>query len=185
MLLNLFLLAVGLVLLFLGVRLYILLAPGRRQADQPRAMPEPRSKPAVRSGRRPVVIRPSACMVIGPSAPAVIVEPPPRAAWEDRGWEVRDEAGQACYSGSYRVADRRCGRRRRFAGTIIVRNQDVLAYIADPPAELRAHPKGPCFQLFRPPWFRVHWEHPARNVDDALLYVEQVLDEAVNRRRVR
>jgi hypothetical protein len=56
----------------------------------------------------------------------------------------------------------------------------VTAYIADPPPEIRRHPHGACFQLYRDPWFQLHWSRPARNPDDAILYMERVLDESIN-----
>jgi hypothetical protein len=142
----------------------------------------------------PIVVQPPATelLIIGPSrqealvfgpAKLVIIEPPQRAAWDDRGWAKRAQNGQDTYQGNYHVADRRSGHRRRFRGTIVVNKGEVLAYIADPPPELRRHPKHACFQLSHAHWFKVHWQHAARNVDDAILYIERVLDEAINRRR--
>jgi hypothetical protein len=29
-------------------------------------------------------------------------------------------------------------------------------------------------------WFHVNWRQPARNADEAILYLEKVLDEAIN-----
>lgn len=143
-----------------------------------------------------ILVRPSAAeaFVIGPSRePRVVVAPlssltveaPQRAAWDDRGWlKKQAENGQVIYEGHYQVVDRRSGQTRRFRGVIVVNRGEVVPYIADPPAELRRHPKNPCFQLFRPPWFKLHWQRAARNVDDAILYIQRVLDEAINGRRV-
>lgn len=156
----------------------------------------PRSPTALVVGpSEPIVVRPALgeSLVIGPSSEPLIlihperfvtVEPLPRGAWDDRGWVKRSENGQEIYEGFYQVADRRSGQSRRFRGVVVVRGGEIVPYIADPPAELRRHPKHPCFQLCGPPWFKIHWHHAAGNVDDAILYLERVLDEAINRRRV-
>jgi hypothetical protein len=34
--------------------------------------------------------------------------------------------------------------------------------------------------LLQAPWFQLNWHRGANNVDDAILYLEKVLDEAVN-----
>lgn len=116
------------------------------------------------------------CTLIGPEVP-IFVEPPARPAWDERGWKQSLESRQVVYDGQYQVR-LRGGQLRRFQGRILVNGNSVTAYIADPPPEVRRHPKGPCFQLSKAPWFRIHWWRAARNVDDALLYVERVLDEA-------
>ncbi|GEM_PF-7072774 len=58
-------------------------------------------------------------------------------------------------------------------------------YLRDPPAELRDHMKGPCLQLVSPdkPWFKLHWEKPARDFAESRAYVERLLDEAFRSRR--
>lgn len=116
-------------------------------------------------------------LVIGPSDP-IIVEPPQRPAWDERGWKRRMLNGTTAYDGKYRVG-KSDGRQLSFPGHIRVTDRVPVAYIADPPPDIKRHAKGPCFQLAQPPWFRVHWHRPPRNVDDALLYVERILDEAV------
>ena len=137
------------------------------------------------SPAQPLVIGPSReeVVVISPAA-ALTIEPPQRAAWDDRGWMKRTENGQEIYEGVHQIADRRSRQHRRFRGAVVVSAGEVLPYIADPPAELRRHPKHPCFQLSHPPWFKMHWQRAAGNVDDAILYLERVLDEAINGRRV-
>lgn len=124
----------------------------------------------------------SRLVTIGPN-PAVIVAPPPRSVWDERGWGVRRDPAGRVYEGRYRV---KCGRsgtaqRREFSGWILEPPPPgvIAAYVANPPAELRKHPKGACFQLAQPPWFRVHWTRPAQTVDDAVLYIERVLAEAL------
>lgn len=119
-------------------------------------------------------------LVIGPDRP-VTIGPTPRGVWEEQGWTRYRNDGTWVYEGYYRVRDRH-GRQRRFPGRVIVRPGEVRPYIADPPAELRTHPKGPCFMLAHTPWFQVHWHRPAGNADEAILYIEKVLAEALNRR---
>lgn len=118
--------------------------------------------------------------VIGPARP-VTIGPRPRGVWEEQGWTRSRNDGTWVYEGYYRVRDRH-GRQRRFPGRVIVRPGEVRPYIADPPPELRTHPKGPCFMLVRAPWFRLHWHRPAGNADEAILYIEKVLVEALNGR---
>jgi hypothetical protein len=111
----------------------------------------------------------------------MVVGPAPRAVWNDRGWTMRFERSREVYEGFYSVTDRRSGQRRVFPGRIAVDGRHVVAYIADLPRAIKRHPKGACFMLTSAPWFRVHWHRPAQNADDALLYIERVLDEALNR----
>jgi hypothetical protein len=120
----------------------------------------------------------SAATVIAPAA-LLTVEPEPRAAWDERGWVESAGNGTGTYEGFYQTR-RRAGDIARFAGRIVVKNGIVTPYIADPPISIKRHPKGPCFQLTQPPWFRVHWRKPATTVDDALLYVEKVLSEVLH-----
>jgi hypothetical protein len=126
------------------------------------------------------VVEPSAHLVIGPS-PRVLVEKVRRPIWEEMGWAVVSKGGRPVYEGVYEVLQRSTGQTRRFDGYVIRDGSVFTAYIADPPPEIREHPKGPCFLLTEAPWFRVHWYRPARDVDTAILYVQRVLDEAINR----
>lgn len=131
----------------------------------------------------PVLVGPmeQPALIIGP-AKALVVEPPPRGAWDERGWTLHNENGHKVYEGYYQVTHRHSGQPRRFRGRVIVNRRRVVPYIADPPPEVKRHPKGPCFTLVNMPWFRVRWYRPAGNVDDAILYVEKILDETLNRR---
>ena len=117
-------------------------------------------------------------MVIG-RAPAVRVSPVARAAWDAKGWTINRTLGRTVYHGRFEVLDRRTNRVRRFAGRIAQLSIGIAAYIADPPPEIRRHPKGPCFALVEAPWFRVHWHKGPRSVDEAIRYVETVLDQAL------
>jgi hypothetical protein len=129
----------------------------------------------------PFVIQPSpaANVTIHPTR-AISIQPPQRGAWDERGWTRRTNQGQDIYEGSYQVMERRSGRQRSFDGRIAVNQGHITAYISDPPAEIKKHRHGPCFQLHRVPWFQLHWNRPAQNPDDAILYMERVLDESLN-----
>ena len=120
---------------------------------------------------------PRRSIVIIPSVPTWIA-PPKRPAWDEQGWREVVNGTQTFYEGHYRVRQRN-GRLAEFPGRILV-GDNITTYIAHPPPAIKRHPKGPCFQLTTPPWFRVHWHRAPSNVDDALLYVETVLDEVLN-----
>ena len=142
----------------------------------------PRPASSRRTRTPSLVIGRDTVLVIGPQN-CVTVTPPPRPIWDDRGWTVRPHARGNVYTGEYRVRTATMAQPRRFAGCIVQPPWPgtIIAYVADPPPELRRHQKGACFQLTQPPWFLVHWQQPATTVDDALLYVERVLAEALER----
>lgn len=116
-------------------------------------------------------------VIVGPGV-VIPIRPPTRAVWDERGWRATTTSTSTIYEGEY--ITNVYGTTRRFSGRIVERGKSIATYIADPPSAIRDHPKGQCFQLATPPWFRVHWHRAATNVDDALLYVEQILDEALN-----
>lgn len=136
--------------------------------------------------RKAVVIKPAPVVVIEPKAVEVLtiqpsrtvtVEPPERGAWDERGWTHSVNGNRETYEGYYTVGA------RRFQGRIEVRGrrgQNIAAYIHNPPPEIKRHRHSACFQLARNDWFYLHWARPARNVDDAILYMERVLDESIN-----
>lgn len=142
-------------------------------------------------GAPPVVVQPpdsrEPAITVAPQESAVIT-PPSRAVWDERGWTGHRRNGTSVYEGEYRVREARSGRERRFAGRIREAQNGLVIYIADPPPEIRSHPKGSCFQLAEQPepgkraWFILHWRRPAKDPDTALLYMEKVLDEAINHR---
>lgn len=147
-------------------------------------IPEQNSRPVVIGGAHEIlVVGPSRwdSIVIGP-AEYLRVSPPPRAAWEEKGWTRLGRAANLTYTGAYRVTDHLSGLRRQFAGRVEMVRREPVAFICRPPVEIREHPKGPCFNLVERDWFRLHWHRPAKNVDDAILYVERILDEIINRR---
>jgi hypothetical protein len=140
-------------------------------------------------GNRPLMVSPTRAkpLIVSPGRmwPEVII-PPKRAIWDDRGWEMKLEEGTTVYVGRYQVKDRRTGLKRSYAGRIRMTDTGVEAYILDPlPALYRKHPKRHCFQALsaepnQPVWFKLHWLHAAKDPDTALLYMEQILFEAVN-----
>lgn len=108
---------------------------------------------------------------------------PPRAAWDEKGWRQTTTNGEQVFEGFYQATDKR-KKVRRFPGRITTQGTKVSAFIADPPAELRHHPKNPCFQRYAQDgthtWFYLNWARPAQDAETALLYVERVLDESFN-----
>ena len=130
---------------------------------------------------RPLVAPPvSRPTVVGPEL-GLLVAPRQRPAWDAKGWRAVPHDGRFAYEGFYEVLAKKTGERRRFSGRIIETKRTVATYISDPPVEIKGHPKGRCFSLIEALWFRVHWHAEPRNVDEAILYVEAVLDEALNR----
>ncbi len=162
-----------------------------RKSNRAELPPRSAGRPASGRAESPV-IGPAVrrVLVVGPAraaaptktlpGPAPVVQAPPRGAWDERGWQHWRERGGTVYAGYYRLLDRRLVQQRRFPGRVIIAGKQVQAYIADPPPEIGRHPKGPCFQLTSGRWFRVHWHRPAENVDEAILYIERILDEAIN-----
>lgn len=128
---------------------------------------------------RPVQVVGPRPQVLGPQ-PALTVTPPARKAWDEKRWHRLREGVAAHYVGAYRVFDRKRSQWRTFDGRVIDDHAEIKAYVSDPPPELKTHRKGPCFQLVRAPWFRIHWHRAPKSVDDALLYVERLLDECLN-----
>jgi hypothetical protein len=119
--------------------------------------------------------------VIGPS-PDVTVEAPPRFAWDEKRWRPVHEGNSTNLAGRFEVFDHRRETWRRFDGRLVQERYGIATYIADPPPELRRHRHGPCLQLVEVPWFRLHWRHAPSTLDDGLLYMERLLDEAINGR---
>jgi hypothetical protein len=129
--------------------------------------------------RGPHVIGPRPTLIM-PKAPRTVV-PPPRFAWDEKRWRRVPEPGAVHYVGAYRVWDRGQRGWHAFDGRLVEDASGIKAYVADPPKEIKGHPKGPCFQLVQAPWFRVHWRRNPSTVDEALFYVERLLDECLNR----
>src|SRR5258708_5646952 len=133
---------------------------------------------------QPIVVKPRVAIAIKPLAPAVIkpipmvrVEPPNRGAWAERGWTSRIDGHSQVYEGDYQVGHWSFRGRMQVDG----RGGKITAYIHNPPPEIKRHRHGTCFQQcgIGSGWFILHWRRPARNVDDAILYMERVLDESL------
>ena len=125
-----------------------------------------------------VTIRPAMATAIMPIM-AETVRPPERGAWDERGWTRRRDGNNDIFEGQYQIGH------RRFRGRIEVgRRNQIKAYIHEPPREIRRHRHHACFQQHRmgTGWYILHWQRSPRNVDEALLYFEQILDESINNR---
>jgi len=125
-----------------------------------------------------VTVRPTAAVIIEPH-PAETVRPPDRGAWDERGWTRRHDGDKQIFEGFYQVGG------QRFRGRIeIGRRGRVQAFINNPPREIRRHRHHACFQQYGAGtgWYILHWQRSPRNVDEALLYFEQILDESINNR---
>lgn len=144
----------------------------------------PRAKVVMIRPDQPIVVKPTPAISVQPKSMEVIsvrpqmattVIPPERGAWDDRGWIRKTIRGRETYEGYYLVG------KRRFHGRIEASNRgrNITAYILNPPREVKNHPHGACFQLVGDGWFHLHWSNPARNVDDAILYMERILDESL------
>ena len=128
-----------------------------------------------------IVVGPCRPVVVAPSPQtSVIIGPRTRGAWDQLGWTRSKQGNRNVYEGFYQVENRRTRQKYRFRGRVIVTGRDFVIYVADPPAKIKDHPKGPCFALENPPWFRLHWHRPPKNVDDAILYMEKILYEVLN-----
>jgi hypothetical protein len=124
-----------------------------------------------------IVVGPPSRTVVGPVARPV-VEKVRRPAWDEKEWVRTEESQGTVYRGHFRAGQN--GRTRAFEGRIVQGKRELAAYIGDPPPEIRRHPKGPCFSLISGSWFRVHWHKAPDDPDNAILYVETILNEALN-----
>lgn len=140
---------------------------------------------------RPIVVGPSYSpdIIVGPKSPVLVepsqsirIQPPARGAWQEKGWAIQHNTGQDIYRGYYIVKDWNSNQSRSYPGRIDVSRRNIQSFIANPPAAIRSHPKGACFSLISEGWFQIHWHRSPHNVDDAILYIERILDEVLNRR---
>lgn len=159
--------------------------------DQPIVIKPSAETITIRPAANPVVIKPAQSVVIEPKTTqtisvqpsvSVTVKPPQRGAWDERGWTNRTDGGREIYEGFFQVANQKRGETRRFRGRIEIGGwgKKISVFIHNPPPEIKRHRHGPCFQLMRDGWFSLHWSRPARNADDAILYMERILDESLN-----
>jgi hypothetical protein len=133
----------------------------------------------------PILVSPRRPEIVVAPAPVATIKPPPRGTWEERGWTRHGIRGREAYDGQYEITERTSGQRRRFPGRIEMHQGIARPFVANLPDGIQRHPKWPCFhQAGKSGWFEVNWAHPARHGDEAILYVERVLDEVVNTRRI-
>lgn len=157
----------------------IIVGPAARTTISPAILIGPTAPVVVEPARdAAIVVEPQAVLLVE-AASSVTVEAPQRAVWDDLGWIRRQDGDRIVYEGTYRARDRRIGQRVEFDGRIVERGRHFQAYIADPPPELRRHPKAPCFTRSNGPWFQVHWYRPARSADEAVLYIEKIIAECL------
>ncbi len=121
--------------------------------------------------RPPIAVRPK---------PRAIVDAKPiNSLWERAGWTKQRGPRGDIYTGTYRVRNTRTGRGGTFDGRVEVAGM-CQAYIRNPPAELRKHPKAPCFLPVASGWWHMNWWSGTADVDETIAYVEKVLDEAIS-----
>lgn len=134
----------------------------------------------------PVRIKASQARVIKPQTVAAVkitqsktahVKPPQRGAWDERGWTKTTSGNKETYEGFYRAQE------RKYQGRIEISSwaKRIRMYIYDPPPQIKKHEHGACFLLVKNGWFVLHWSKAARNVDDAILYMEKILDESLSK----
>lgn len=140
------------------------------------------SAPIQIQSQAPQLVAPLVAVVTVGPAPAITVGAPPLEAWEEKGWKKCTEDKTIVYDGYYQVTDRRTGRKRNFHGKVKMEGRVAQAYIADPPMEFFAnHVKASCLREWREkPWWVLHWARAALNVNQAIFYMERILDEAIN-----
>lgn len=156
-------------------------SPAKMQANSLTAR-QHASQPLVIGPKESIRVGPKKVVQVGPkhAVHAVIVQPPARGLWDERGWTCEHSNGVRYFQGYYQSCRRNDHQHLTWPGRIFVRGNEVTLYIADPPANLSQHPKGVCFHNEEGRWFRLHWHHAARNVDDAILYMERILYELIN-----
>jgi hypothetical protein len=141
------------------------------------------TEPVVVQSARPVIVHPNQVTTIAP-AKAERIAPIPRQVWDEKNWSRKVTGKEIVYLGTYHVVVHQTGQVRTFDGRIVVQGTRITTYIHDPPAEIGAHPKKPCFAYDDNNWFRLNWYHAAQSVGSAILYMERILDEALNHTRV-
>jgi hypothetical protein len=97
-------------------------------------------------------------------------------------WEARQQPGSTVYEGFFVARDRSGRIAVKAPGRIVewpALPTDV--YIQRPPAGIRNHRHGSCFQLIDPAteWFKLHWEHPATDFESSVFHMEEILAEAL------
>ena len=116
---------------------------------------------------------------ITPVAP-ITLAPPKRPVWDELGWTMKQEGAQTVYTGQYHTLNTTTRQPQTFDGRVVVNGDHIQAWVSNPPPGLNQHAKSSCFARNRDDWFTVNWATPPTNADDAILYVQRVMDESVN-----
>ena len=144
-------------------------------------MEEVRVQPPERSEVR---VKPMPAVTVRPKLRATASVKPITTLWERAGWTIKAGPRGDVYTGKFRVRDRRASRWRTYGGRIEGPGQGSRlseGYVQNPPPELRSHPKAACFRPVAGGWWHMNWYAGTKEVDETIAYIEQVLDEAVNR----
>ena len=119
--------------------------------------------------------------------------------WQERGWKIKEEdSRRTIYEGKYKATNQK-GNLRNFLGYIIYskpieseiigtkiqRQPEAEVFVINPPQEIKNHPHGHCFQFVsaltrKKALFKLHFERPPRDVDAAILFMDNLLNEALN-----
>jgi len=150
--------------------------------------------------RTSLIICPSPNVVIGPSTreekpiiktippilvnpvDPLVIKPQSRPYWEERGWIRRQTNGREEYVGFYQVSEKKTDRQYSFPGRIVALGNEFVPYLGHPPPQLKLHKKWICFRKKEGlDWYGLEWFQPAQHPDETILYVQQILDESINK----
>ncbi|MDQ4120037.1 MAG: hypothetical protein M3209_01040 [Acidobacteriota bacterium] len=98
-------------------------------------------------------------------------------------WQVVASGSYKTFTGYFLVYDHEGMTIMRVKGQIIEwQRLPAQVYLYDPPDFVKRHRHGSCLQLLRPNdrWFKLHFDHPAKDFASAYTYVEYFLTEAYN-----
>ncbi len=103
--------------------------------------------------------------------------------WQNRNWHLDKKGQDENYSGCFVVRDKKMDGRRIFRGSIVMRRGlFAFSFIADLPEELRGHGNEACFRPTpHKPWFNIHWEIRPASPESAIIAVERLFSEVINR----
>jgi hypothetical protein len=94
--------------------------------------------------------------------------------WIDKGWL---KISATTYAGYFDVPGR-----GRWSGKVKMGSTGFLGtYILNPPVVVRNHEKWHCFSHQGDGWYNVHMAKKPRTIDEAILNVERILNEAYRR----
>ena len=135
--------------------------------DENRIRIEPAIRPVFDGMQRRMVIEPIAL------APLLHVTRRPSTYWEDRGW-IRDRDR---YDGYFGINGRMC------PGVISWGSRGLKScLVSNPPQELWTHPHAGCFAHVGNGTYAVHFKQNPKSVDAAIMTVERIIKESIERR---